>query len=120
MTTLEKKLYDRLNENHLAIDEVTTMLMEWFGESEMKDNDVYIMLTGLLAENETLLKGIEDTEKEEKTVPLTYFYLYNKLGWEKFCDLTGTNYYAKNEGASFNDTEIFNIKITEAEKLNLI
>ena len=48
-------------------------------------------------------------KQEEKTIPLTAGYLLKKLDWEEFCDLTGTDYYAKIEGRVIKDDEVFHI-----------
>ena len=56
-------------------------------------------------------------EKEEKKIPIT-FYQIKKVGWSKFCDVTGGNHYAINEGYSPEDSEIFYITEEQAKQLN--
>ncbi len=58
--------------------------------------------------------------KEEKKIPYTYYYLSQTLSWEKFCDLTGIDYYAKANGYEIKDSEIFFIVESKAKKFNLI
>lgn len=55
------------------------------------------------------IQSIKKPIESEETVPYTYAHLISVLGWEGFCDVTGISYYAKNEGAVFNDNEIFYI-----------
>jgi len=50
-----KKLIERLNANHSAIDSATDGLLELYGNG-YKDTDVYLKLVGQLAENEELLE----------------------------------------------------------------
>ena len=45
--------------------------------------------------------------KEENKIPMTYGFLRNRISWEKFCDITGIDYYAKREGYEIKDDEIF-------------
>lgn len=57
---------------------------------------------------------------EEKEIPFTYFSLRQKLDWERFCDLTGTDYYAINRGYEFRDSEIFYITESKAKEYGLL
>lgn len=57
---------------------------------------------------------------EEEKISFTYSFLRRKLDWEKFCDLTGTNEWAKNEGAEFKDNDIYYITEPKAKQFNLI
>lgn len=57
---------------------------------------------------------------EEDKISFTYSFLSQKLGWSKFCDLTETNEWAKNEGAEFNDNDIYYITELKAKQFNLI
>ena len=57
---------------------------------------------------------------EEDKISFTYSFLSRKLDWEKFCDLTGTNEWAKNEGAEFNDNDIYYVTESKAKQFNLI
>jgi hypothetical protein len=72
------------------------------------DEDEYI---GSLKKSEELV---------EEKISFTFSFLMRKLDWEKFCDLTGTDYYAKNEGYEFKDNEIFYISESKAKEFNLI
>lgn len=68
---------------------------------------------------EEFLRGDFENLKEE-TVSFTYSFLRRKLEWSEFCDLTGVDYYAKNNGFEIEDTEIFNISESKAKEYNLI
>lgn len=56
-------------------------------------------------------------EKEEVKIPIT-FYQIKKVGWGKYCDVTGGNHYAINEGFSPKDSDIFYITEEQAKQLN--
>ena len=87
--------------------------------SVTKDNDRGYNL--VFNNREAILDGSFFKPSEpEATVPLTFLYLERKLGWIKFCELTGVNEYAKNEGYEFSDTEIFYIPESKVEEYNLI
>lgn len=57
---------------------------------------------------------------EEDKISFTYDYLNRKLDWEKFCDLTGVDYYAKANGYNIENNEIFYITESKAKEFNLI
>lgn len=61
-----------------------------------------------------------DKEVEEDKISFTYSFLRRKIDWEKFCDLTGIDYYAKANGWEVKDTEIFYITESQAKKYNLL
>jgi len=63
--------------------------------------------------------GFEKPE-EEKTIPITYGLLNRKIDWEDLHTLIGVGYYALNEGFEIKDTEVFDIKVSDAEKYGLI
>ena len=71
-----------------------------------------------LDENE-YIKSLNPKPKEE-TISFTYSFLQRKLGREEFCELTGTNYYALNEGYTIQDNEIFKIEESKAKEFKLI
>lgn len=66
------------------------------------------------------IDSLKEAVVEEDKISFTYSFLRRKLEWEKFCDLTGTNYYARNEGYEINDTDIFYITESKAKQFNLI
>ena len=73
----------------------------------------------VLSEDE-YIQNLSPKSSEEIVVAFTYGQLIYKLGWDKFCDLTGTSHYARNEGFDFKDTEIFNIPESKAQAYGLI
>lgn len=58
--------------------------------------------------------------EEEKTIPLTYGLLNRKIDWEDLHTLIGVGYYSIREGYEIKDTEVFNIKVSDAERYGLI
>lgn len=60
------------------------------------------------------------TEEEEETIPLTYGLLSRKIYWYDLHTLIGVGYYALNDGFEIKDTEVFDIKISDAEKYGLL
>lgn len=68
---------------------------------------------------ENFIKGYYKTVKENK-ISFTYSFLRIKLDWLDFCELTGTNEYAKSEGAEFKDNDIYYITESKAKQFNLI
>ena len=66
------------------------------------------------------IESLKDKKEELKTIPFTYFHLHNQLGWERFCDLTGTSIYARKEGYEIEYDEVFFISESDAKKFNLI
>lgn len=75
--------------------------------------------TNILDEDE-YIESLKDKKEELKTIPFTYFHLYSQLGWARFCDLTGTSIYARNEGYEIEYNEVFFISESDAKKFNLI
>lgn len=67
-----------------------------------------------------LQNGFKETVVEEDKISFTYSFLRRKLDWEKFCYLTGTSEWAKNEGAEFRDNGIYYITESKARLFNLI
>ena len=63
------------------------------------------------------IKGIIPKTEENK-IPMTYGFLRSRISWEKFCDITGIDYYAKKEGYEIKDDEIF--YLTESQIKDLI
>lgn len=56
---------------------------------------------------------------DEETISYTHQSLRNKLTWDDFCNLTGTNYYALSEGFEIKPHEIFEIKVSDVKKYGL-
>lgn len=61
-----------------------------------------------------------DTEEEEETLPITYGLIKTKVGWSRFCDVTGKNHYAINEWGDYPMTEVFDIPLSQAKTLGFI
>jgi hypothetical protein len=97
--------------------------------SELDDNN-YETLNYVMAHlnDEDLLRClskenvrvIERLIEDEETVPITFFQIMNGPGWSSYCDVTGGNHYAINEGYSPSDREIFDVKRKHARQLGLI
>lgn len=66
------------------------------------------------------IESLNKSVVEEDKISFTYSFLRRKLDWEQFCDLTGTNEWAKNEGVEFKDTDIYYITESKAKQFNLI
>jgi len=62
---------------------------------------------------------LEKRKQKEEVEPFTFSFLKRKLGWNLFCELTGTNVYCINEGSEINDSEIFYLKKSDVEKYGL-
>lgn len=60
------------------------------------------------------------TDEEEETIPITYGILKRKIDWSDLHTLIGVGYYALKEGYEIKDTEVFEIKVSDAEKYGLI
>jgi hypothetical protein len=58
--------------------------------------------------------------EEEETVPYAYGFLKRKIRWENLCELVGVYYYALKEGFEISDSEVFHIKMSDAEKYGII
>lgn len=62
----------------------------------------------------------EKTEEEEKRdIPVTYSYIKRNIGWSEFCDIAGGNYYAIREFGDYEDSAIFYITESQANKLKI-
>ncbi len=61
-----------------------------------------------------------DKEVEEDKISFTYSFLRRKIDWMQFCELTGTNEWAINEGAEFKDSDIYYLTESQAKKYNLL
>ena len=66
------------------------------------------------------IENLNEKEVEEDKVSFTYSFLRRKLDWMDFCELTGTNEWAKKEGREFKDDEIFYTTESKAKQFNLI
>lgn len=71
-------------------------------------------------DEEDYINNLNKSVVEEDKISFSYSFLRRKLEWEQFCDLTGVNYYAKNEGYEIKDSEIFEITESKAKQYNLI
>ena len=69
---------------------------------------------------EGYIDDLEKEEVEEELVPITFYQIKNGPGWSIWCDVTGGNHYALNEGYSPKDTEIFYTTISNAKELRLV
>lgn len=58
--------------------------------------------------------------EEEENIPILFYTIKNKIGWGKWCDVTGGNHYALNEGYSPSDNEVFYCTESQAKKLDII
>ena len=65
---------------------------------------------------ENFIKGIIPKAEENK-IPMTYGFLKTRISWEKFCDITGIDYYAKKEGYEIKDDEIFHLTESQVKYL---
>lgn len=75
--------------------------------------------------DEKIFDWLSDENKEQAThkedkISFTYSFLRRKIDWEKFCDLTGIDYYAKANGFEIKDSEVFYITESKAKQFNLI
>lgn len=81
----------------------------------------YVSGQGYPMDEDEYIDSLKKSEEVvEDKVSFTYSFLMRKLSWEKFCDLTGTNEWAKNEGAEFNDNDIYYVIESKAKEFNLI
>lgn len=71
-------------------------------------------------ENDFINIFTKPVQEKEETVPVTFYAIKNKCGWSRYCDVTGGNHYAINEGYDPDDREIFDIEISHARELGLI
>lgn len=85
------------------------------GSEETTDGFFYKLL-----ENEWIDEYTTSIQEQEETVPVTFYTIKNKCGWSKYCDVTGGNHYAINEGCSPDDREVFDVKISHARELGSI
>ena len=53
------------------------------------------------------IESLNPQQEEENKIPMTYGFLRSRISWEKFCDITGIDYYAKREGYEIKDDELF-------------
>ncbi len=76
---------------------------------------------GELDENEWIeMYTKEPIIVEEKTVPITLGMIKMTCGWSRYCDVVkGANPYMLKEW-NVEDTEIFDVKISDAKELDLI
>ena len=81
--------------------------------SDLSDDEMWEFLSN---ENKDI---IYDDIDDETTIPIT-FYQIKTVGWSRYCDVTGGNHYAINEGYDPDDREIFNIKKKHAKELGFI
>jgi len=71
-------------------------------------------------EEEWIEKYTKEPEEEEETVPITLGMIKLTCGWSEYCDVVkGANPYMLSEW-SVDDTEIFNVKVSDAKELGFI
>lgn len=58
--------------------------------------------------------------EEEKDIPVLFFTIKNDIGWSEWCDITGGNHYALNEGYSPSLNEVFYCTKSQAEQLGIL
>ena len=63
------------------------------------------------------IESLNPQPKEENKIPMTYGFLRSRISWEKFCDITGIDYYAKKEGYTIEDDEIFYLTESQVKDL---
>lgn len=63
---------------------------------------------------------IEKALEEEKTIPVTYGIIKARVGWSRFCDVTGGNHYAINDHGEPNDRQLYEVTLKHAKKLGII
>lgn len=103
---MKKSLENKLREAFRAGLRYGVDSDRWGNQSIQPDEDQYI--------NSMLF----DAQEEEKDIPVTYYQIRTTCGWSKWCDITGSNNYALNEGYEPKDSEIFYITKSQAKKLN--
>jgi hypothetical protein len=70
--------------------------------------------------DEELPYGSLDSDlKDERKYPVTYSTIKNLCGWMEFCNVTGVNEWAVNEGR-VDESSFFYVKETHARQLGLI
>lgn len=68
-----------------------------------------------------LANGIVNNDLiDNEIIPITFGLIKAKCGWSEFCDVTGGNHYAINEGWNPSDRDIIDVKMVHAKKLGLI
>ena len=66
------------------------------------------------------IESLNPQTKEEKDIPVTFFQIKNNIGWSEWCNVTGGNHYALNEGYSPSDSEVFYCTRSQAIELGII
>ena len=104
--------------------------MKTYTEQELKEETLNAMISIMREysyQNDATIqfhsrwfKKFDEKEVEEDKISFTYSFLRRKLDWTDFCELTGTNEWAKKEGREFKDDEIFYIIESKAKQFNLI
>ena len=61
-----------------------------------------------------------EIEEEKRKIPFTYAYLKRKICWEDLHKLIGVGFYALKEGFEIQDSEVFQIKESDAKTYDLI
>lgn len=98
-------LKEQIIDSQTNLDEVLSCL----------DDDM--LWKNLSDENKKMIDKMMD---DDKTVPITYYQIREQVGWSQYCDVTGGNHYALNEGYSPADHEVFHVKKKHARELGLI
>ena len=58
-------------------------------------------------------------EEKEEDLPFMLWFIKEKCGWSRWCDVTGSNHYMLNE-YTIDDTDVFYCTRSQAETLGLI
>lgn len=111
---IQEKLDDRVD-----IDEVYRILTVYSSKLLLQYSDELDLKVDSHEHDEFVVNLIAEYKEPEKTHRIRYGALRRKMSWEKFCDITGTNYYAINEGGQFDDSDTYEIPESIVEKYNL-
>lgn len=63
---------------------------------------------------------IKEIAEGEKTIPISYGVIKASFGWSRFCEVTGGNPYAINEGYDPDDRELFDVTLKQARLLGIV
>tara|TARA_R110000772_G_scaffold78161_1_gene167715 strand:+ start:743 stop:1075 length:333 start_codon:yes stop_codon:yes gene_type:complete len=61
----------------------------------------------------------EEQKEQPKDVPVLYYTIKNTIGWSRWCDVTGGNHYALNEGYYPSDREVLYCTKDQAKDLGI-
>lgn len=94
-----------------------TLKLEKYTNEQL--SELQKVLSEIDNEKALIIKNYLESTEEEEEVPITLYTIKNTCGWSKFCDITGANHYMLKEW-TVPDKEIFYVKKSHAEKLNLL